>query len=432
MNELSIPSRIIPRVAFLFWFLALLPTGARSAALPFDLVVEKIDVNGWPLNPKWGAQTGTNPSLPDPYKCPGLEPWNIGTCTSTQNWSDASSWKCPDTAFDYVWYPGHINFCGATFTGPIEWSDRSSNDDDYNFVMGPAGAAGLTASNPGGLQLEFDSGETIDNFHTSWWNALHNAVDKDNDAAAAMMHGKEAIAFGVFGLDCAHTCSSELHPVFALAIHVQNDPNDDVWTFFVRNWGNEGYCSSGAEVLDDSINEFTFTLPRPGATAVAVTSSEFLCRGLGGAGPYVQVAPSDGATVTFAFPKASERERINGVLHLRWTIAEPAPKRVPPALLAMALKPEHDQPESRHWLWTQLMNPQQRAVYEKLRPVSEKSADSMAPRKLAAENRKKPLKRPVDWYRKQISQFPDKVRDAKDRRELEAIQKAYEGRIPIY
>jgi hypothetical protein len=416
-------------LSFLLLLVSMLPVLLESPparpveALPFDLVVEGLDINGWPLNPKWGAQTGTSPALPDPYKCPGLEPWGMGLCTSSRSWTDASSSKCPDTIFKHVWFPGHVNFTGATFTGPIEWLDHSSDDDDYNLIMGTPNAAGLTNSNPGGLQLEFDSDETIDHFHTSWWQAFHDAVDRGQDDARAMLHGKDAIAFGVFGLDCAHNCSSELHPVLALAIHLGGTQDDDAWAFFVRNWGNEGYCSSGSETLADSINEFTFTLPWPGATAVEEVSREFLCRGLGGAGPRVDLIPKQGAAVTFGFPKASLRERINGVLHLRWT-GPPASKKPSPAILAAALKPDRKETESRAWVLINQMNPMQRKLYERFRPVSDKSVDSVAPLKLT-RNIGKATKRKRD-----IEHVPDAARDARDRKQMEAIRRAYGGHLP--
>jgi len=37
----------------------------------------------------------------------------------------------------------------------------------------------------------------------------------------SILNKKEAVAFGVFGLDGAHSSTSELHPVFGLAIHIK-------------------------------------------------------------------------------------------------------------------------------------------------------------------------------------------------------------------
>src|SRR6185437_1510475 len=59
--------------ALLSTVFALLCTAA--SALPFDFVVGGLDVNGWPLNPRWGAQVAQPATFPDPLACPGLEPW---------------------------------------------------------------------------------------------------------------------------------------------------------------------------------------------------------------------------------------------------------------------------------------------------------------------------------------------------------------------
>ncbi len=403
-----------------------------QAHLPYDFVVEQTDLNGWPLNPKWGAQIPAITNLPNPYKCPGLEPWSIGNCTNTQNWSDKSSLKCPDTAFENVWFPGHINFGGAVVTGTIFWDDHSSNDDDYNISIVPDNGGGLTTTNPQAIRMEFDSDETIDHFHTSWWKSFHGAVDKSSSAAKTLIDGKRAIAFGVMGLDCAHDCSVELHPVFALAVEINDAPGDDTWAIFVRNWGNEGYCSSGTEALDDPISTFTFTIPRAGALAVAETGSEFLCRGEGGSGPSFPTLVPGGATLTFGFPPASKRERINGVVHLKWTLRPPTPIDFNPKHPAPAFNPNlanvksmgRDPGEQRVESWIGRMTPAQRAVYLKSRPKPEPDNDTIAPQqaqlKVVRHDNKTAL----------VKSTPDPKRDQRDTQELEAIKRAYNGVLP--
>jgi hypothetical protein len=85
---------------------------------------------------------------------------------------------------------------------------------------------------------------------------------------------KEAIVMGLYGVDCAHDCGAELHPVYALAIHVNNNLLDDTWAIFVRNWGDEGYCGSHEEEIDTGGQPFTFTFrfKRPGAIQVSMTA----------------------------------------------------------------------------------------------------------------------------------------------------------------
>lgn len=405
---------------------ALQPARAGSPQFPLFDLTGPVDVNGWWLNPRWVTQTRSPPSLPNPYDCPGLEPWG-STCTTQLPWSDSSAAKCPFTVFEYVWFPGHINWGGAVFTGVLRWQDHSGNDDDYTINLVPDNGGSLTAVNAWAILMEFDSDETIDHFHTSWWTTFHDAVDNDN---GHMIDGMDAIAFGIIGLDCAHDCHSELHPVFALAIHIKDDPNDDQWAIFVRNWGNEGYCSSGTETLDDSISSFTFVLPRSGASNVTVSGAEFLSRGLGASGPDVKLVRGEGAAVTFGFPPASKRERMNGVLHLqwqtdngfrmktestRWTNAPIDPR----TLVEVARWPD---PEERFgWLVSRL-SPKQRAIYERLRPKHRPYYDDRPLRQ--ADLRTSATRQPLIQHR------ADAERDHYERQQLEALRTAYGGRIP--
>ena len=180
----------------------------------------------------------------------------------------------------------------VTYEGTLRFDGHSEppSDDDYNFRLIPTvGQPGLGKNNNGSFELEFDSDETIDHFHTPWWDAFHKAVDKDfvvprvgtdigdgGKAARALVDGSFAIVTGLFGLDCEHSSSSELHPVWAMAIRLAAPPSqtDEVWPMFVRNWGDEGFCSQDQHYLDLLSNTYTFRLPwRPGATSVTVKPS---------------------------------------------------------------------------------------------------------------------------------------------------------------
>jgi hypothetical protein len=135
----------------------------------------------------------------------------------------------------------------VTCEGYIRWSSKSApepfGDDDYNFYLftpAGAGASRRTDGNDGGIQVEFDSDETIDHFHTTWWDQFHHDVDNGN---GRVIDGKRSIVTALWGLDLQHEGQSELHPAFAMAILVNDNPNDDRWAMFVRTWGNEGWCS---------------------------------------------------------------------------------------------------------------------------------------------------------------------------------------------
>lgn len=272
------------------------------------------------LNPKWGWQLTRKFGAPDYYPDPDKLGRNWATLTDQPVWTETG----------WFWCGPHVNWGGVTYAGSLKWSSHSApgTDDDYNFWLFPDEGAGATVrpGNDGGIQLEFDSDETIDQFHTSWWNEFHDAVDHDEAKARQMVDGKYAIASGVMGLDCAHSCGSEVHPVWALAIHVKDDPSDDTWAMFARNWGNEGFCGHNQQVVDfnevaPGRFEYVFRLPwRPGAAAVQVVAEEFLMR-VSTEGPYITPEPGKGVRVAWILPHHSQRDRVNGTLRLKWTSA---------------------------------------------------------------------------------------------------------------
>ena len=96
---------------------------------------------------------------------------------------------------------GHVNWMPATWQGMVSWDGHSTpgTDDDYNINIVPPGGEGLTVSNNGHIHTEFDSDETIDHFRTPWWNSFHDAVDRDDASARAMIDGKFAIVVGLAG-----------------------------------------------------------------------------------------------------------------------------------------------------------------------------------------------------------------------------------------
>ena len=208
----------------------------------------------------------------------------------------------------------------GTWEGSITWDGHSSpgTDDDYNINLVPPDGRGLTVSSDGSIHSEFDSDETIDHFRTPWWTSFHSAVDAGDANAAAMINNKTAIITGLVGLDCEHGCATEMHPVYALAIHTNSDPQDDTWAIFVRNWGDEGYCSQYQHPLDT--NRIAFLIPHPSASAVQVNvATTFLTNSNQASGPAVSLVLGQGATVEFDLPAPEAGARINGELHLQWT-----------------------------------------------------------------------------------------------------------------
>jgi hypothetical protein len=92
----------------------------------------------------------------------------------------------------------------------------------------------------------------------------------------------DALITGLFGIDGEHGEKSELHPVYAFASNLcargqikngwcdaANDPGDDPWLMFVRNRGDEGFCSDGTWA--SGFDDYTFRLPwKDGMRSVAI------------------------------------------------------------------------------------------------------------------------------------------------------------------
>src|SRR5205823_1803399 len=62
--------------------------------------------------------------------------------------------------------------------------------------------------------------------------------------------------------DSEHGGYSEVHPIYAIAIEVNPDPKDDTWIVFVRNRGNEGFCSKHDHPLQ-GLSRFLLLIPPP-------------------------------------------------------------------------------------------------------------------------------------------------------------------------
>jgi hypothetical protein len=152
-----------------------------------------------------------------------------------------------------------------TYTGQIAWEGHSNSvydDDDY---YGPVTRADRSMYTTSGefLHYEFNSEETVDNWDetSTWWNLFHhNAVDVSDNEAKSHMNNDSAIIIGLLNIDGQHSNPCELHPVYAMFLQQQvvnfdnifpvaATKNNLVYHFFVRNWGDEGFCSSGQEYL---------------------------------------------------------------------------------------------------------------------------------------------------------------------------------------
>jgi hypothetical protein len=314
----------------------------------FDLVADAVDNNGLPLNPKWGTQRSENVP-PDPNQCHHGDSDDSFSCTNQFTYTDSGCHVLPPPIFRYCCGP-HVNWFGATYQGTIFWDNHDCpfpcGDDDYNMRLVPENGAGLTA-NTDHIQVEFDSDETIDHFNSPFWSTFHRAVDDDGCSgsggipvlgrvpgcpgrssgtrARQMINGGNgalAIVTGLVGLDCGEGCFSELHPAWALVMNVQPSTDDDLWVFFVRNWGDEGFCGTDQHLIDFPNNRYTLRIPwKGGATSVMVNSQTLHPSNFQNPPPPPEFrnVPGQGVFITFTLDAPRGGGSMwDGELHLQW------------------------------------------------------------------------------------------------------------------
>jgi hypothetical protein len=329
--------------------------------------------NGLSLNPKWLSQAG-GLGPPSPSMC-GSHPWEPPCSTQSPQINDPGTHTFTDLICSEGGglTHGHANWRAAVYTGPIYWEDKSLNsqDDDYNLNLFPQDGAGSAATDGGRIHIEFDSEETVDHFSSPWWQEFHAAVDDSDTKAQAMIDGKYAIVIGVMGLDFVHgPGGAELHPAFAMAVHVKDDPNDDEWAVFARNWGNEGFCSNGQWVVLNTQTLYV-ELPRPSANGFTVLpqTSIFALQNNGSA-KILSLQNGSVATLQFNLPKPTQQQQLyDGDIHLRWsasttatTPAQPIPCNEGRATGSIA------DVEATLGALVQNMTPQQRTLFEQALP----------------------------------------------------------------
>lgn len=430
-----------------------IPTPTPTAS-PFDLVLANFDDNGILLNPKWAWQLPPHPQFPDPGNFPNPDVSNCSSgstnCTTQPTTTDDSKSCKVGGWFGQGTGNGHRNWAPGTYEGMIYWESHSSRiaDDDYNIRLVPPNGAGLTTANgvvaatgEKSIEMEFNAGETIDHFDTPWWNQFHQAVDKSFSAASQMISNRYAIATGLIGLDCDHSCATELHPVWAMAIRVNDDPSDEVWAIFIRRWGDEGFCSDNQHYLVDlQGNDFNFRLPwRPGASSFEILPSTVFKSRLGKAtGPGITGAPNNSVMVSFILtaPQTGTGEMVHGELHLHWTGASiQALSSHNINFAAIPQKESEDKPEDRFGQLLTKMTPAQRKIFDAntagimlktnspdniMLPAAVPKMVASLPKKLILPGSQRPHERAV----------PDATKMANDQQKLKALHAVYGNTIP--
>jgi hypothetical protein len=234
--------------------------------------------------------------------------------------------------------PYHINWFPVTYEGTVAWEGHSSSvwdDDDYYLNVRREDQALETASKDG-VHIEFNSEETVDNWDdtNTWWDDFHHkGVDADDTTAHLMIDGKYVIIIGMLGADLTHTNTSELHPVYAMFVRTpMPEPTQEKWSFFVRNWGDEGFCGPNQEPLHQ--NTIQVRLPqRPGATKFSLTQNVFTYwndddNGCSKQGWSFQRVP-DGVLLTFGLQQSADQCGFTGDLTIDWGVSEaPAARKI--------------------------------------------------------------------------------------------------------
>jgi hypothetical protein len=332
---------------------------------PFDLMAGTIDTNGLPFNPEWGFEQGQTPAAllttsghPDATKlCDGFPTGadnHVGLgnppCTSQGVQFDMpgtislNNALCSHAGTSGKLH-GHVDWWPATVTGNVIWAGHDSTisesggslhfgDDDYNFELFPSNSTLLTIDpqDPGDniyIESEFDSDETIDHFGSQWWTSFHSAVDNgggyagDNSSSTApasvMVNGKPAIITGLVGLDSEHGAYSELHPIYAMAIHLNSDVNNDQWSFFARNWGDEGYCSQEQHYWDVSSLSIFIPEPVPSSDFSFVTQDLYESQTV----PVQAGKVQGGLVLTFGLGTPESRALVDGSVTIKWVPTPP-------------------------------------------------------------------------------------------------------------
>ncbi len=339
---------------------------ACNGRFDFNVESSQTDLNGFPLNPQWRWQL-YNPAPGTPLT-PQTETPNAAMCHYFSNQIGPSFSDCTDqTDMSHVngasgfpnqdvcgigagsGFPGHLNWFTATFQAfhsaqseGLSWGDHNT-DDDYDMPLIVSKAPAIMNDRPD-LHTEADASETYSNFETPWWNGFVQNVpgllDPGNPVPLLLLHDADAIMTGMFGVDCEHDgCKSEMHPIFTLAAHVVDNPDNDTWVMYLRNTGDEGYCSSQMESAN--FTSYTFRLPWRTEETIPWNTVEVLwgpmypacaqAQELQAKSCFEQQVPPGGATgptitylsgqwvdVTFTFPGPQERPLIDGELHLQW------------------------------------------------------------------------------------------------------------------
>jgi hypothetical protein len=433
---------------------------APSIAPPqedFTLVWDREDANGLPLNPYWGLEK-TQHEIPPreqsqhPFPCEA-DPYS-SACTENKNLVMDPP-QFPNSIICKVGnlgakFNGHADWLVGSQHGCVDWENQSA-DEDYNFRLFPPAPnqSLLTKNNNQFIGLEFDFEETIAGAQSKFWTDLRAEVDKENNDTKSHEHeiagilnpnhvdiNPRAAVIGLVGVDCEHGCKSEIHPVLGFAIETNPDPNDNTWDVFVRNWGDEGFCSRYRHIMDFSGNQLNVLLfDDPDSQAPIVIPEQtrmFVSENAKVAFPLIGYWANRGPVISFTLPSPEETLAfVELEIHFKWNkLTAPSCAAAPPNLLRRAAPAE---PEAAEQYWRQLQRQKPAApttVPKAMAKPPRKMVEVATPQTVEVKSFTPPSK--LAPAPRRVALATDKQRALKNTQDVQAICQAQNNQLPPY
>lgn len=228
---------------------------------PLDLSWHSLDENYLPANPDWYYHEKTGRFVNSHVMC-GDFAKSAPKCTQWDTDVD-------EATFPHVWCAmvlthmfsgavrGHANWAAAYFDARVYYETKTL-DADYDFGIDTNEHAVSEANdrykslNRRVIHGEFSSHEATGHMRrrcgedATWWERFR-CSDKTRSGPARLINGRRAKIIGLlnfdnehFGAEGAHT---ELHPIYLFAVLTQEDATTQTWSFFARDYGDQGGCS---------------------------------------------------------------------------------------------------------------------------------------------------------------------------------------------
>jgi hypothetical protein len=369
--------------------LLLLPAVVRAAddAAPFDLMSKARDLNGLMLNPRW--RTERRPGTLDLERecgilglhgAPGFRNLLLrrkdcfgdeqrGILRLNEPGQLVVGGAVCNQAADDGFAHGHLNWFPVTMTGAVHYNSFNTVGGDYDVTFemipedppAPATHWNGHGANAGiGIHLELDYRETTCRLAAgTWWRRFHDAARQANteskrEAVNGLLGTGRAIVTGLFNLDMVHHGHSELHPVYAMAVLVQQERTDPTrirqrWALMVRDRGNQGNCAGDGAIPfrlgpdGTASDEYRFRVEAPeGTSGPPEVQKDLSWIGVSTPalqGPFFHWTPDQGLQIGVRWPRAQPprvpkdvhtSSVLFGDLWISWTrdSAPPSPAQV--------------------------------------------------------------------------------------------------------